>query len=253
MEAIRKAAQEAYQAIRAQTKELANPLSPEDQTIQSMADASPTKWHLAHTSWFFEAFILAPHKKEYRVIDERYHALFNSYYFSQGQQYSRPHRFLITRPNVEEVRHYREVVDREILAFIEEVDETKWQDIAPLLTLGLHHEQQHQELILTDIKHAFSFNPCFPAYQKTRTKIASTSTPLNWHTFSEGKGEIGHDGNGFAYDNELPRHHVLLHGFEIASRLTTNAEFIEFIKDGGYKNPLLWLSDGWSWVAKNTS
>ena len=234
----------AYRAVRAHTDALAAPLSAEDACAQSMPDASPAKWHLAHTTWFFETFVLegfepgfVPHAAAYRV-------LFNSYYNAVGDKHPRPQRGLLTRPSLDEVRAYRAAVDRRVLALLPRLP----QDALQLVELGLHHEQQHQELLLTDVLHLFSCNPLKPAYRAAETGASAPPSPLQWHTFEEGVVQIGHDGAGFAFDNESPRHRVYLPRFEIASRLVTNAEYAGFIEAGGYREPGLWLSEGWDWV-----
>lgn len=234
----------AYRAVRAHTEALAAPLSAEDACAQSMPDASPAKWHLAHTTWFFETFVLerfepgfVPHAAAYRV-------LFNSYYNAVGDKHPRPQRGLLTRPSLDEVRAYRAAVDRRVLALLPRLP----QDALQLVELGLHHEQQHQELLLTDVLHLFSCNPLKPAYRAAETGASAPASPLQWHAFEEGVVQIGHDGAGFAFDNESPRHRVYLPRFEMASRLVTNAEYAGFIEAGGYREPGLWLSEGWDWV-----
>lgn len=234
----------AYRAVRAHTEALAAPLSAEDACAQSMPDASPAKWHLAHTTWFFETFVLerfepgfVPHAPAYRV-------LFNSYYNAVGDKHPRPQRGLLTRPSLDEVEAYRAAVDRRLLALLPRLP----PDGLQLVELGLHHEQQHQELLLTDVLHLFSCNPLKPAYRAAETVASAPASPLQWHAFDEGVVQIGHDGQGFAFDNESPRHAVFLQRYEIASRLVTNAEYAGFIEAGGYRDPSLWLSDGWDWV-----
>jgi ergothioneine biosynthesis protein EgtB len=233
----------AYESIRAATAQLAAALSAEDCALQSMPDASPVKWHLAHTSWFFETFVLDAQLPGYRAFDPAFRMLFNSYYVQVGARHPRPERGLVSRPGLAEVLEYRRHVDRGIL---------QWLDSAPrgaalgLLELGLHHEQQHQELILTDLKHLFSRNPLRPAYRAQRPGAGRGGTPaLQWQRFPAGVREIGHAGEGFCFDNEQPRHRVYLEAYELASRLATSAEFAAFIDDGGYARPELWLSDGW--------
>lgn len=226
-----------YAAVRAQTEALAAPLSAEDCALQSMPDASPVKWHLAHTSWFFETFVLggAPFREEFRV-------LFNSYYVGVGERHPRPDRGLLSRPPLEEVRDYRRHVDRRMEALFHSA---AWREHAALIELGLNHEQQHQELILTDVKHLLSRNPLLPAYGKDVDLQSNTFSPAAWRRFPAGVREIGHDGSGFAFDNEQPRHRVFAVAFEIAERLVTNADYRTFIDDGGYRRPELWLSEGW--------
>ena len=237
--------------VRARSLELAAPLSPEDQCIQSMPDASPTKWHLAHTSWFFEAVVLGPHAQGWRPFDPRFFHLFNSYYESLGTRHPRPQRGLLSRPDLQEVHAYRRHVDAAVTTFIAEAGAAAWDAAAPLLELGLQHEQQHQELILTDILHALSCNPLLPAYRAAEPpalRLASGAPALRWIEGPSGAVEIGHAGNGFAFDNEAPRHRVLLQPYRLADRLVTCSEYAAFMADGGYRDPALWLSDGWALV-----
>ncbi len=234
----------AFREVRAASEALTAGLSAEDCQIQSMPDASPAKWNLAHTSWFFETFLLSPLLPGYRPFDAAYTVLFNSYYVGVGERFSRPHRGLLTRPSLDQVIAYRHHVDRAMAELTGAVAPELWQD---LLELGLHHEQQHQELILMDIQHAFSLNPLQPAYRDDaphRSGMPATT----WANIPGGLGEIGHDINGFAFDNEGPRHRVWTEPFEIADRLVTAGDYIEFIEAGGYRTPELWLSDGWATV-----
>jgi len=242
--APRPAMAERYRAVRAHTLALAAPLSEEDQGLQSMPDASPAKWHQAHTSWFFEALLLQPHQPGYRPFDARFLYLFNSYYEALGARHPRPQRGLLSRPGLAEVRRYRAHVDAAVLDFIAGCDADTWGRACATLELGLQHEQQHQELLLTDILHAFSCNPLLPAYEARPAPPAPT-LPLQWLRHAGGRIEIGHAGTGFAFDNEGPRHAVLLAPFEIASRLVSCGDYADFIADGGYRRPALWLSDGW--------
>ena len=240
-----------YQRIRGETERLADPLSPEDMQLQSMPDASPTKWHLAHTSWFFETFILREHLPDYQPFDPAFHELFNSYYNSLGHPFSRPKRGMLSRPDLETVFAYRRTVDAAMQRLLEDLSATA--SVLDLLILGLNHEQQHQELLLTDIKHAFSLNPAFPAYTESNdedsdTGIACVSAPLQWLDIPGGAYGIGSEGERFFFDNEGPVHQQLLGDFQIASRLVTNGEYAEFIEDGGYSEPRLWLSDGWAYL-----
>jgi len=237
---------QAFRRVRARTLALAAPLSPEDACVQSMPDASPAKWHLAHTSWFFERFILATRVPGYRPFHERYDYLFNSYYYSVGQMHLRPRRGLVTRPSLDEVLAYRAHVDAALARLLEDAGDDRELDF--LVTLGLNHEQQHQELLLTDIKHLFAQNPLLPAYAELPRPGAGEVAPLRWLQGSPGIVEIGHAGEAFAFDNETPRHRALLGEHALASRLVTNAEFREFIDDGGYADSAAWLSDGWSTV-----
>ncbi len=246
----------AYRDVRQLSLTLAEPLSAEDQCVQSMPDASPTKWHLAHTTWFFETVILTPHSEHYRPFDTRFGYLFNSYYEALGPRHARPQRGLLTRPSLEEVQAYRAHVDGALLGLLDEADEALRSTIEPLLTLGLHHEQQHQELLVTDILHAFSCNPLKPAYRPaldaadTRAEPVGSAGALEWLRHPGGIVEIGHDGTAFSFDNERPRHRVLLQPYEIAHRLVTCGEYAAFIADGGYTRPELWLSDGWDHVRR---
>jgi ergothioneine biosynthesis protein EgtB len=235
-----------FAAVRAHTQALAAPLSDEDQALQSMPDASPTKWHLAHTTWFFEAVLLQAHQPGYALFDKRFLYLFNSYYEALGPRHPRPQRGLLSRPGAAELRRYREHVDAAVQAFIERCDEDTWTQARGTLELGLQHEQQHQELLLTDILHAFSCNPLQPAYGEIPASPAATTA--QWLTHPGGIVEVGHAGSGFAFDNEGPRHPTLLQPFEIANRLVSCSEFAEFIADGGYRRPQFWLSDGWALV-----
>jgi ergothioneine biosynthesis protein EgtB len=240
---------DALREVRERTEALAAPLSAEDACVQSMPDASPAKWHLAHTSWFFEHFVLADRLPGYVRFNECYEFLYNSYYYSVGQMHLRPCRGLITRPSLEDIRAYRhyvqEALDRLLRASGGDAE------VEGLVTLGLHHEQQHQELLLTDIKHLFAQSPLLPAYVEGSPPPrdpAASAEPLGWIPGPAGIVEIGHAGTRFAFDNETPRHRVLLEEHALGSRLVTNGEFREFIADGGYGEPALWLSDGWSKV-----
>jgi ergothioneine biosynthesis protein EgtB len=240
-----------YAQVRARSVALAAPLSAEDQCVQSMPDASPTKWHLAHTSWFFEAVVLSSRVPGYRAFDSRFFHLFNSYYESLGPRHPRPQRGMLTRPALAEVHAYREHVDAAMGRFIDEATAAMWEAAAPLVELGLNHEQQHQELILSDILHALSCNPLLPAYHGAEApalRLAAASTPLAWLAMPGGTVQVGHAGAGFAFDNETPRHSVLLAPYRIADRLVTCGEYAQFIADGGYERAALWLSDGWAAV-----
>ncbi len=230
------------------TRDLAAPLSDEDQTVQSCPDASPTKWHLAHTSWFFETFVLLPHLPDYRVFDARYNYCFNSYYEAQGARQPRADRGLLTRPSSDEVRTYRTHVDH-ALEHLFATGKAYESHIAPLLEIGINHEQQHQELLLTDILNLFAHNPLRPAYREPPLKAPKhEARPLRWIEFSGGLYMIGHAQHSFAYDNEMPSHRVFANPFRLADRLVTNGEWLAFIKDGGYRAHHLWMSDGWAKV-----
>jgi ergothioneine biosynthesis protein EgtB len=231
-----------YEAVRAQTEHLCAPLQAEDYVVSSMPDVSPTKWHLAHTSWFFETFVLGPHLSGYRPRDPRYAYLFNSYYVQAGERHCRAQRGLVTRPTVAEVYAYRAHVDAAMERLLE-------RDLAPevaaLVELGLHHEQQHQELLLADIKHVFWTNPLRPAYRERSSTVATTPAPAHgWRAVPDGVYRIGHEEPGFAYDNETPAHRVFAEPFRLAHRLVTNGEYLAFMEDGGYRRPELWLSAG---------
>jgi ergothioneine biosynthesis protein EgtB len=230
-------------ATRAHTLALAAPLSAEDAQLQSMPDASPAKWHLAHTTWFFETLVLTPHLRGYTVFDERWPRLFNSYYESLGPRHARPQRGLLSRPSLTEVKAYRAHVDAALADLLPHAP----AEARSLIELGCHHEQQHQELLLTDILHAFSCNPLLPAYDVAPPARARPPEQA-WLNHAGGIVEIGHDGQGFAFDNEGPRHQALLAPFEISNRLVTCGEYADFIEAGGYREPLLWLSDGWATV-----
>ena len=237
-----------YQQVRESSKGLCSPLAIEDYVVQSMPDCSPTKWHLAHVSWFFETFLLKPSVADYTSPNPGYAYLFNSYYNTLGERHCRPKRGLISRPTVKETYEYRRYVDEHVLELLEKIDERQLADLAAIITLGLHHEQQHQELMVTDIKHVLSSNPLYPTYRARTPSSASSITPLEWVSFPEGLHWVGHEGDGFAFDNEGPRHRQFVQSFQLASRLVTNGEYLEFMEDGGYDNPLLWLSEGWATV-----
>ena len=235
-----------YLSIRQTTQTLVAPLSAEDCTIQSMPDASPVKWHLAHTTWFFETFVLAPHHAGYRAFDSAYRVLFNSYYHTVGDKHPRPERGMLSRPSLQEVLAYRQHVDQAMLAVLS-LDRLP-AEVAALIELGLHHEQQHQELILTDLKHLLSRHPQKPAYQKQWPLTAILPSDPRWIAWEQGLYDVGHAGGDFSFDNETPRHRVWLDAFEIASHPVSHGDFIEFIDDGAYRRPELWLAAGWDAV-----
>jgi ergothioneine biosynthesis protein EgtB len=239
-----------YAAVRARTLELASPLSAEVQQVQSMADVSPTKWLLAHVTWFFETFLLSTELAGYQPFNPAFGYLFNSYYEQVGDRHPRPQRGLLTRPSIETVRAYRTHVDAAMRRLVETCDGEVWTRLRPLIELGLNHEQQHQELLLMDIKHVLSVNPLQPAYHAAEPCRPSAAQPLTWSAFDGGLCEIGWTGEGFAFDNEGPRHKVWLEPFRLADRLATCGEFLEFIDEGGYRRPELWLSDGWAAVQR---
>ena len=232
-----------YREIRDTSLQLTKPFSAEDLMLQSMPDASPAKWHLAHTTWFFETFILGPYLYGYKPFDPRYKQLFNSYYKQLGSHPYRGARGLMSRPTLDEVHAYRAHVDQAMLRHLEVPDERT----VALIEVGLNHEQQHQELILTDIKHALWSMPLRPE-RANQPRAVHSSPPLQWIDFEGRIREIGYAGSNFSFDNESPRHEVLLRPFQLASRLVTNAEYLEFMDDGGYRRPELWLSDGWDTV-----
>lgn len=233
---------EAFVQVRRTTERLCTGLSAEDCQLQSMDDASPVKWHLAHTTWFFETFVLEATPR-YRPVDPAYRVLFNSYYVGVGERHPRPQRGLLSRPSLTEVWAYRHAVEQSLLRWLEHADDARLLD---LVELGLHHEQQHQELILTDLKHHFACNPLRPVYRPLPDREGPADPgPLAFLRVPGGLVEIGHRGAGFAFDNETPRHRVWLEPFELADRLVTQGEWLRFIEDGGYRRPELWLSEGW--------
>jgi ergothioneine biosynthesis protein EgtB len=260
-----------FRLVRAATLALSEPLSPEDYVVQSMPDASPAKWHLAHTTWFFEEFVLQRAVPGYKFHDEQFRYLFNSYYNTVGPMHSRPQRGLLSRPTVEQVLAYRARIDERMHALLQRDDLSP--EILSVIALGLNHEQQHQELLLTDLKHLFSCNPLLPAYVHEMAHCAApsllraspgcpslatgathashpllSSPALSFKSFDGGLIEIGHAGNGFSFDNELPRHRTYTQPFRLANRAVTNGEYLEFVRAGGYENPVHWLSDGWATV-----
>ncbi|MCX7283786.1 MAG: ergothioneine biosynthesis protein EgtB [Novosphingobium sp.] len=239
------AATRRYCDVRDQTMALAQPLSPEDCQIQSMPDASPVKWHLAHTTWFFETFLLQPLLPDYDAFHPAFSVLFNSYYVGVGQRHPRAERGLLTRPSLDEVIAYRHHVDGAMQRLMARVAPSAWAD---LVELGCQHEQQHQELILMDIQHALSCNPLQPAYASAR--VRHEARPARWIDVPGGLYEIGHEGPGFHFDNEAPRHRVWLEPFRIAEHLVTAGDYATFIEDGGYDRPELWLSEGWDAAAR---
>jgi ergothioneine biosynthesis protein EgtB len=243
---------ERFRAVRQTTEQLAGPLSAEDCQIQSMPDASPTKWHLAHTTWFFETFVLKPGDPAYAPFHHGFNYLFNSYYNAVGERVLRSKRGLLTRPTLDEVYAYRAAVDDAVCAIVARAADSLAEPVWAILELGLNHEQQHQELILTDIKHAFAQNPLRPTYRPGAAPArAAEIGPIGWTDVAGGLHWVGHGGEGFAFDNEGPRHRVYLEPFRLANRLVTYAEYLEFMADGGYTRPELWLSDGWNAVTVN--
>jgi ergothioneine biosynthesis protein EgtB len=235
-----------YRAVRSLSETLCAPLAPDDYLLQSMPDCSPPKWHLAHTTWFFETFVLGPRVAGYRPFHPRFGFLFNSYYEAVGERWPRPARGLLSRPTVAEVAAYRRAVDDRVAELIASADEPTFAAAGPLIELGLQHEQQHQELLLTDLKHAFGLNPLEPAYASPLADEPHGAEPARWLRHEEGVRWIGFDGPGFAFDNEGPRHRVFVEEFAIADRPVTNGEYREFIAAGGYDRPEYWLSEGWA-------
>ena len=234
--------------IRRDSAAICQPLEIEDYGLQTFADVSPPKWHLAHTSWFFETFLLKPFLKDYQPYHEKFAHLFNSYYETVGTFHPRPERGLLARPTVKEVYQYREAVDEAMQALLGDENHADYEEIIKRSILGLHHEQQHQELLYTDIKHIFAYSPLRPVYREMEYPKTAAPGLVTWLEIDPGVKEIGHPGTGFAYDNEYPRHRFFQHAARIASRLVTNGEFIEFMDGGGYQQSVLWLSDGWKVV-----
>ena len=239
-----------YRALRARSREIAAPLSAEDCQVQSMPDASPIKWHLAHTTWFFETFILEPHADRYIAFDPSFKVLFNSYYNGVGDKHPRPDRGLLSRPSLDRVIDYRAHVDAAMSAFLQ--DEVRAASVQQLVALGFNHEQQHQELMLTDVKHLFASNPLQPSYaDRTDHPRDAVIDPNTRTSFTGGLIEIGHDGEHFAFDNEGPRHQTFLRPYQLANRLVTQRDYLAFMADGGYARHELWLSEGWDRVRAN--
>lgn len=238
----------AFANIRHQTHQLCHPLVKEDYVIQSIEDVSPPKWHLAHTTWFFETFLLIPYFPNYQPFDSSFHYLFNSYYQQIGHPFPRARRGLLARPTVERVYHYRQYVDEHMLALFEKYP--AFDEYKTKLVLGMQHEQQHQELLLMDIKHNFSIDPTFPVYQTHEQTSPAIHTSAAFIAVSGGTIEIGYHGHEFCFDNELPRHACIIEPYEIAAQLVTNGEYAEFIAAGGYDHPEWWLADGWDMIKK---
>ena len=240
---------EQFRQVRDFSTRLCRSLEPEDYVVQSMPDVSPTKWHLAHTSWFFETFVVKVWMQRYRSEVPQYAYLFNSYYNAAGDMHRRDLRGLISRPTVSETYRFRESIDLCVIKLLEEADETLLAEIEPVLTLGIHHEQQHQELLVTDIKHVFSQNPLYPIFQPNAADSETSKVaPQHFIEFDEGTVLIGHDGAGFSYDNEGPQHRALVPAFSLSNRLISNGEYLAFMEAGGYTRPELWLSLGWTTV-----
>jgi ergothioneine biosynthesis protein EgtB len=239
---------EDYAHVRGRSVELCAHLDAEDLVAQSMPDASPAKWHLAHTTWFFESFALVPHLAGYTPRHPSYGFLFNSYYNGAGERHARPARGVLTRPNLREVLGYRDAVDEAVLALLDAEGHPKRAEVLRVVEIGLHHEQQHQELILTDLKHLFAQNVLLPAYRSPLAPTGGAAPSLAWISHAEGVHEIGHTGEGFCFDNETPRHRVFVDSFGLADRLVSNGEYREFVEDGGYRRADLWLDRGWATV-----
>ena len=240
---------ERYARVRAHSFNLAKPLSEEDCCVQSMPDASPVKWHLAHTTWFFETFLLEKYEESFKPFLPAFRVLFNSYYNGVGEKHPRPHRGMLTRPALHEILLYRKKINERMEKMFARMAGD--EGFRTLVELGLNHEEQHQELILTDIKHLLSLNPLKPAYREEEEEESPGAGGIEWHAFDSGLVEVGHGGEGFSFDNESPRHKQYLNAYSLASRLVTNCEYLEFIAQGGYEDPRLWLSEAWDWIQAN--
>ncbi len=237
-----------YQRIRSYSETICEPLQTEDYVAQPVMDVSPPKWHLAHTTWFFENFILVPNKPDYRVFHDQFAFLFNSYYVTAGDRWTRALRGDLTRPTVKEIYQYRQYVDSQMQEFLQNHDVDS--DLLYVFEIGFQHEQQHQELLYYDLKYILGCNPLFPVYKKGDT-FQSEASKLGWLSLDEGLYAIGHTGDNFCFDNELESHKVFLPSFSISDRLVSNGEYLEFVKNGGYHEPTLWLSEGWDWLQQN--
>jgi ergothioneine biosynthesis protein EgtB len=240
-----------YKKIRSFTESLTESLETEDFVIQAMENASPAKWHLAHTTWFFEVFVLKHALKEFESMHPQYDYIFNSYYVQTSDPHCRDKRGNLSRPTVKQVFEYRKYVDEHMLSLIDSMTDTEFDEWASVVEVGIHHEQQHQELLLTDLKYMFAQNPLYPIYQETDRPQLKDLPAVNWVHFDEGVYEIGHLGDEFGYDNEFPNHKTYIHDFAIADRLVTNGEYLEFLEDGGYKDPKWWLDEGFAAVENN--
>lgn len=238
--------------VRNKSEEICAPLETEDYGIQTMVDVSPPKWHLAHVSWFFETFLLLPYLKNYQAFHPQFAHLFNSYYETAGTFHPRPERGLLSRPTVADVYRYREHVNQHMLELLNNCPQQYQQDIAQRTCIGINHEQQHQELMLTDIKHIFAYNPLQPVvYSQAPAPVVHQTRKTQWVEFEETISITGHSGDGFCYDNELPAHKTLIHAYKLASKLVTNGEYLEFIEAGGYRKVDIWLSDAWKHLNNN--
>ena len=240
-----------YQRVRNYTEQFCTPLATDDFQIQSIVQTSPPKWHIAHVTWFFESFVLPHFQPSYTAFDPNFDFIFNSYYYTHGSMHPRPQRGLLSRPTLDEVFSFRRYVDEKMLQLMSSVEESQWEELAFRVVLGLNHEEQHQELLLMDIKHNFSANPLKPAYRADLQPTSGETPSVNWLEQEGGLVSIGHQGEGFAYDNETPRHQTLMQPHRLADRFVTNGEYLEFIEDSGYANPALWLSDGWSLLQRD--
>lgn len=239
-----------YRGVRRAMTALCEPLERDDYVVQPMDDVSPPKWHLAHTTWFFETFLLTPYLRNYKPVHPLYGYLFNSYYEAVGERQPRPQRGLLSRPTTDQVFDYRHRVDEKMLELLDEVGDEQVQEVESRVILGLHHEQQHQELLLMDIKNIFFSNPMLPVYQKLQGRRESPATDLEWVEHDGGLHWFGYEGEGFCFDNETPQHQVFLNPFKLANRCVTNGEYLEFMEAGGYEKPEYWLSDGWATVQR---
>ncbi|WP_347550161.1 ergothioneine biosynthesis protein EgtB [Pseudalkalibacillus hwajinpoensis] len=246
---LREQVLQSFKKTRLMTNQLVETLETEDYTIQAIPDVSPPKWHMAHTTWFYETFILKAYKENYISYHKEFDYLFNSYYESVGSYFPRSSRGLLSRPSIDKVRNYRRDVDEEIVSLLTNLDEKKLKEVAKLIEIGLNHEQQHQELILTDVKYNFSINPLKPVYRERDTMNSDESSPMDWVSFDGGLVEVGvNEEDGFSFDNERPVHKVWLEPFKLATRTVTNGEYLAFMEDGAYGRPEFWLSDGWATV-----
>ena len=239
-----------FDRVRRHTEALCEPLAIDDYQLQSIVQTSPPKWHIAHVTWFFETFVLPHFRSEYKPFDPRFDYIFNSYYYTHGMMHLRSERGMLSRPTVADVYDYRAHVDDNMKHLIENVDEARWDELAFRVTLGLNHEEQHQELLLMDIKHNFSVNPLKPAYRDDLNPPRGEGREMRWLERAGGIRQIGHGNEGFAFDNEIPRHDVLVRNHRLADRFVTNGEYLAFIEEGGYDNASLWLSDGWVLIQK---
>lgn len=239
---------EKYETVRAFTEHITEPLEIEDYVIQVAEHASPAKWHLAHTTWFFETFLLEKEMEDYDPIHPQYSYLFNSYYLQTGVPHCRARRGNISRPTVKQVYEYRENIDEHVTNLIKTATDKQYEEWAPIIEIGIHHEQQHQELLMTDLKYMFSQNPLNPVYKQVERPKAKSIPDISWIEFNKGMYKVGHNGDDFGYDNEFPRHKTYIHDFKLANRLVTNGEYMEFMKSGAYEDPKVWLDEGFSTV-----